>query len=127
MNPTPPQLDLVSVLVILATAIFSPSVAAVLAPQIVILIGATLGAAWGASRRPPTSRFGSARYVVGMVLLALMVTVPAAEVLSGWIQALPLHWLLGPVAALIGAMEPEWLMNKARRLLGRRLGDDDEN
>jgi hypothetical protein len=127
MNPTPPQLDLVSVLVILATAIFSPSVAAVLAPQIVIVIGATLGAAWGASRRPPTSRFGSALYIVGMVLLSLMFTVPAAVVLSGWIPALPLHWLLGPVAALVGALEPEWLMNKARRLLGRRLGDADEN
>lgn len=120
MHPTPPPLDIVSVLIALATLVFSPAVAAVVAPQVVIIIGATLGAVYGASRREPGTRTGTLGYIVGMVVLALLVTVPVAEVLSSW-TGINLHWLLGPAAALIAGLEPDWLMAKARALLGRRI------
>ncbi len=112
----PPSLDIVSVLTALAALVFAPDLAALVGPYAVILIGATLGAAWGATRRKATSRLGTLGYIAGMVGLACLVTVPAAAVGSK-LTGLHLHWLLGPVAALIGALGPEWAYGKARSFL----------
>jgi hypothetical protein len=112
----PPQLDIVSVLTAVAALLFAPELAAMVGPYAVILIGATLGAAWGATRRPASSRIGTLGYIAGMVALACLVTVPAAAAGSK-LTGLHLHWLLGPVAALIGALGPEWAYNKARSFL----------
>lgn len=119
MTPQPPSLDIVSVLTALSALVFAPELAAVIGPYAVILIGATLGAAWGATRRKASTRLGTLGYIVGMVGLACLVTVPAAAAGSR-LTGLHLHWLLGPVAALIGALGPEWAMSKARGFLQQK-------
>lgn len=118
-----PSLDIVSVFIALATLIFSPELSALIGPYVVILIGATLGAAWGASRRPPTSRFASLWYVLGMVGFALLITVPAAE-LSARFLGVHLHWMLGPVAAIIGGLGPDWMLERVRKLIASKTGGD---
>lgn len=124
MTPhSPPQLDIVSLAIAVAALIFSPELSALIGPYVVILIGATLGAAWGASRRTPGTRTQSLLYVLGMVGLALLVTVPAAE-LSARFLGVHLHWLLGPVAAVIGGLGPDYMLDRVRAVLTHKTGGE---
>lgn len=120
--PTPPpQIDIVSVAIAFAALIFSPDLAALIGPYAVILIGATLGASVGASRRPSLTRSGTAAYIAGMVTFACLSTVPAAVLVSNW-TGVQMQWLLGFVAAGIGALEPEWVVRKVRELARFKTG-----
>ena len=124
MSAPPPQsLDIVSVAIAFFALVFSPELSALIGPYVVILVGATLGAAWGASRRPASTRGSSALYVAGMVGLALLVTVPAAE-LSARFLGVHLHWLLGPVAAVIGGVGPDWMLERIRKLIASKTGGE---
>lgn len=124
MAPKPPALDIVSLAIALAALLFSPELSAVLGPYWVILTAATLGAAWSASRRPSNPhRFAVLLYVAGMVVLALLVTVPLAE-LAARMVGVHVHAALAPVALLIGAAGPDWLLARMFSLINRRLGDD---
>ncbi|MES2959815.1 MAG: hypothetical protein V4792_16620 [Pseudomonadota bacterium] len=122
---TPPPIDIVSLAIAVAALLFSPELSALIGPYVVILIGATLGAAWGASRRAPTTRAGSLLYVGGMVCVAVLVTVPAAH-LSARFLGVHLHWLLGPVAAVVGGLGPDYLIDKLKGVFAAKLprGDD---
>lgn len=123
-----PPLDIVTVAITLSTALFGAPVAAILGPYAVIFIGAVLGASWSASRRPPSeSRLSTLLYVMGVVLLALMITVPATELLVAYAKV-EARWILGPVATLIGGIGDDWpkirvwAMNFLRDAVARRFG-----
>jgi hypothetical protein len=125
---TTPPLDIVTVSITIATAVFGAPVASIVGPYSVILIGAALGAAWSASRRPPTdSRFRTLLYMLAVVTLALLITVPAAELLAQYAH-IEARWILGPVAALIGGIGDDWPKIRAwaldfvRGVVTRRLG-----
>lgn len=129
MGPTPPPpLDIVTVLIAISTALFGQHVAGVVGPYAVILLGAILGAAWSASRRPPSpTRFGTFGYILMLVGWALLITVPATELLANYAK-LEKRWILGPVAAVIGGIGDDWpkifawVWNRVRNRFERRLG-----
>lgn len=125
-NP-PPALDIVSVAVGLAAGVYSPQAAAIIGPYAVIILGSTLGASWSSSRIKTAGAFVVVRHIAGMVAVALLVTVPLAEIAAAQL-GYPPNWVLGPLATGIGALGPDglsWLIRegfaaakgKVRRLL----------
>lgn len=125
-NP-PPSLDIVSVAVGLAAGVYSPQVAAIVGPYAVIILGSTLGASWSSSRIKTAGAGAVIRHIGGMVAVALLFTVPLAEIAAAQL-GYPPNWVLGPLAAGIGALGPDglsWVIRegfaaikgKVRRLL----------
>lgn len=111
----PPQLDVVTVAIALAATVFGPAIAEVVGPYAVIFLGALLGAAWSASRRPPPTQtglranFGTLGYIALLVLLAVLVTVPCATLAASYLPGgLESRVLLAPVAAVIAGIGPDW-------------------
>jgi Ca2+/Na+ antiporter len=122
MTPTPPpQLDIVSVAILLAGALFGREVAQVAGPYGVILLASIGGAAWSAARQGERTRASTLRNMFLMVGLALLVTVPLAAVASSWV-GIESRWLLGPVAAVIAGVGPEWFVGLIGRLVKRKVG-----
>jgi hypothetical protein len=126
MNHAPP-IDIVTVAIAIATALFGRDVAAVVGPYAVIVLGALLGAAWSASRREPSTPGSTLGHMVMMVGLALLVTVPIAAV-AGQYAGLESKWLLGPVAVVIAGIGQDWhavaswAVGRVRALVDRRAG-----
>jgi hypothetical protein len=122
MGPSPPQLDPVNVAIALAALLFNASTASLIGPYAVIFIGAMLGGTWSASGRPAGDRFGTFKYLLWMVSLAMLITVPTAELLAA---NLPSSWnvssraLLGIVAALITGLGPDWVISLVRSAIER--------
>ena len=108
MPPTDNHPDLVILVVTILALIFSPTLAAVLAPYIVILLGALLGTGWGLKRRPVTSTASPWSFVLLMLGTALIVTMPAAVYLQRWVGDNTFQWLLAPIALVIGAIGEDW-------------------
>lgn len=107
MTTPPPAIDIVTVSVAIATALFGGAVGQYVGPYVVIFIGAMLGAAWSASRREPGSRMGTLGYMASLVCFALLITVPLAELVGAWFGR-DSRWLLGPVAAVVGGIGDRW-------------------
>lgn len=108
MNPQSPQLDLVTVFITIAAALFGKELAGVVGPYAVIFLGAILGGAWSASRRPATTRLALVGYLAAVVIGVLMVTVPAAELIASRYPAIEVRWMLGPVAVIVGGIGGDW-------------------
>lgn len=106
MTPEP-QIDIVTVAIVIAAAVFGREVAEIIGPYSVIFLSALGCGAWSASRLPPSSRLNTLGYLVLVVLLAMMITVPAADALARYtgVQA---QVLFAPVAGLITAVGPDW-------------------
>ena len=105
--PPSPPIDIVTVVIALASAAFGPELAAYVGPYAVILLGALLGAAWSASRKEPGTRVSTLGHIALMVGWALMVTVPTA-LLAGKAFGWESKWLLGPVAVVIAGIGHDW-------------------
>lgn len=126
-TPTSP-LDIVAVATVLAAALFgSPSAAEIVGPYAVIVLAAIVGAAWSSSRRPPTTRLGALLYVVLVVALAVLVTVPLAELAARY-AGVEARSMFAPVALVIGGIGPDWpgvvrwALGLLRGVLERRAG-----
>jgi len=120
MHPTPPPLDIVTVAIAVASLIFGPDVAALVGPYSVIVLAAIGGAAWSASSTPEATRRATLLHMLLMVGLALLGTVPLAEVLAR-LASIDARWALGPVAAVIAA-RPDWVIARLRRWFSRQEG-----
>lgn len=107
LNAPPPALDVVTLAIALAAAMFGPELAAVVGPYAVIFLGAVLGGAWSASRRPAGSRFETVGYLGLIVLLAVLVTVPCADFAATYLH-LESKVLFAPVAAIISGVGSDW-------------------
>lgn len=107
MTPPPPPIDIVTVAIALATLLFGPTVAELVGPYSVIVLGAALGGAWSASRREAGSRTSTVGHMLLMIGLALLITVPLAFLGSQYLPVDP-KWLLGPVAVVIAGIGPDW-------------------
>lgn len=128
--PSAPNIDIVTLAIALAAILFSPETSEVVGPYAVILFCALLGAGWSASRGTLNTTRSTLFYVLGIIGLALVITVPAAElVTSHW--GLDRRWTLGPVALVIGGIGKDWpsvgkwALNTAKEALGaaaRRWG-----
>ncbi len=127
MSTTPPPIDIVTVSVALATAVFGSAAGQYVGPYAVIFLGAVLGSAWSASKRTPGTRIGTLTYMAILVGIALLITVPLAEAAGAWLGR-DSRWLLGPVAALVGGVGERWgdvgtwAAGLARGVIERRAG-----
>lgn len=124
MNPPGQQLDIVAVAVTVAATVFSPAAAEIVGPYAVIFLGAALGSAWSASRLQLRTKWALTKYVIGMVLLALLVTVPTAVATARYVDGVGFNYLLPPVAIGIGALGADgiaWLWREGVRLVRVRL------
>lgn len=115
MTPHASLPDVVTLAVALVAAVVGPGVMAdLVGPYAVILLGAVIGAAWSATRRRPDGaedapppRGATVAYMLLVIGLALLLTVPAAEFAARYL-GLESRWVLGPVAAIIGGIGRDW-------------------
>ena len=122
------NLDPVSVAIALAGVLFGPALAAVVGPYAVIIISATVGAAWALGRRDPDLTLGAAWYFLRLNATAVVVTVSLARLAGMWIGVEDLSWLLAPVALVVGGVGDDWprlgrwMLVRAGRIFEHRVG-----
>lgn len=122
------QIDPVSVAIALAGVIFGPALAGVIGPYAVIIISATVGAAWALGRRDPAARLSAAWYFLRLNATAVVVTVGLAQLVGRWLGGEDQSWLLAPIALIVGGVGDDWprvgrwLLEHAGRILERRTG-----
>ena len=121
------HLDPVSVAVVLASTLFGPQLAAIIGPYAVILLGATVGAAWALGRREPEAKSNAVAYFSLINATAVLVTVGISRIVGGWLGHEDANWLLAPVAMVIGGVGHDWpavlktTQDKLMSLWGRKL------
>ena len=124
------QLDPVSVASALASVIFGPALATVIGPYAVIIVSATVGAAWALGRREPGARLGAAWYFLRLNATAVLVTASMATLAGRWMGIAETNWMLAPIALLVGGVGDDWprigrwLLERAGRLIERLAGGD---
>jgi hypothetical protein len=117
MQTPPASLDIVTVAIAVTSWVLGAEIAAIVGPYTVILLSALGGAAWSAGRRTQSSRLGALTHIVLSVGLALIATVPLAELIARWTD-LQARWTLAPAAVLIAA-RPDWIWQQVRGWRGR--------
>lgn len=108
MTSPPPHIDIVTVVTALAALLFSQELAEMIGPYTVIVVGSILGGAIATGRRKKASGFWrGAGFLLAMVTLALLCTVPLSIAIANH-SGVEYRWLLGPVAVLIAGIGPDW-------------------
>jgi len=121
------HLDPVSVAVVLASTLFGPQLAAIIGPYAVILLGATVGAAWALGRRETDKKSGAVAYFMLINGTAVLVTVGISNLVGRWLGHEDANWLLAPVAMVIGGVGHDWpgvlktVQEKIMGLWGKRM------
>lgn len=109
MKPTP-DLDPVSVLVVLLGLLVGPELAPFASAYSVIIIGAFAGVLVGLRRREATTRLGMAGFGFIMMAASIMLTVPLSNVAAKYLPLVSgANWLFFPVSLAIGAIGDDWL------------------
>lgn len=128
MPMTTHQLDPVNVAIAFASIAFGPTLAGIIGPYAVIIISATVGAAWALGRRDPATRVSAAWYFLRLNATAAIVTVSLAKLAGVWLGLEDSSWLLAPVALIIGGIGDDWpsvgkwLVSTIGRIFERRAG-----
>ena len=124
------NLDPVNASIALLTALFGQALAGVIGPYAVIIIAATVGAAWSLGRREPSSRNSAVGYFVLLNCTAILITANAAAAVGRWTGQDETNFLLAPIALLIGGVGGDWprivrwLLERAGRVIERRTGSE---
>lgn len=105
--------DAVGLSIVIAAAAFSPEVAVVVGPYVLIAAASVIGASFALARRPPSSRWGAALFFGRVVGLATLLTVFVSVWLSGRYPDFSERALLAPVALLIGFVDWPSLLGAA--------------
>lgn len=113
MTPPPaPDIGILALALLLASSMFDPSVAQIVAPYLVITMGAILGAFINAARQPArATRLGDASVFFCVVVFVWLTAVSAGELLTHY-AGLPeplARGALGLVSIAIGAIGEDWL------------------
>lgn len=122
------KLDPVAAAIAIATLIFGPAMAGFIGPYSVIVIAATVGAAWSLRRIEKTNAIEVVSYFSLIVFTAILVTVAATNALATWLNIAEPMWLLSLVALVIGGVGGDWprvarwLFLWAVRMFERRTG-----
>lgn len=102
------NLDPVNVTIAIFATLFSPALAAIIGPYAVILVSATVGAAWALGRRDPSAKLSAFSYFLRLNATAAMVTVGIASVLGAWLGHEDPTWMLSLIALVIGGVGDDW-------------------
>lgn len=112
---TPPdqtQLDIVTVAVVLITALAGGEIARYAGPYLVIIVAALIGAYFALQRRPEYGRWQSLGFVAAVTALAVVATGAASIVAAAGLGKLGVevqaHYLLVPIAGGIAFVGPDW-------------------
>lgn len=106
--PVKDQLDIIAVLTALAGVMFTPAAAAIVGPYAAIVIAAMTGAAFGLSRRGPSSRWEAIKFQGRAIFMAILLTVTICNLLETYVFQREVKWFLVPVALGIGWMGDDW-------------------
>lgn len=107
-SPPPHQIDPVSVATAAAALAFGPDLAAVVGPYAVIVLSSATGASWALSRRDPSSLVSALLFVVRLIATAIVASVSIEAAVSHWLVPLESHWMLAPIALLVGCVGDDW-------------------
>lgn len=112
---TPPdhtQLDIVTVAVVLITALAGGEIARYAGPYLVIIVAALVGSYFALQRRPEYTVWRSLGFVVAMTALAVVATGAASVVAAAALSKVGIdagaHYLLVPIACGIAWVGPDW-------------------
>lgn len=118
MNQTP-VVDIVGLLVLISSMMFSSEVAAVVGPYLVIVIASAVGASFAVARREKTTRTGAVLFFTRVVGLAVLLTVGVAAVVNIYRPDLSPRVVIAPIALIIGFIGDDWgdLLSKVTRVI----------
>ena len=97
-----PDLTPVTLFTQLAGVVFGASVAMVVGPYIVILIGAMGGSAVAILQRESTGNVRAFIYFLAMTSASVMLTVPLSLMVGGIFGGVQVHWLFAPFSFILG-------------------------
>ncbi|WP_399696624.1 hypothetical protein [Xenophilus sp.] len=101
----PPSItDVVGLGIFLASLFYSPEVAAIVGPYLVIILASVVGASFALKRRSKTTRLSALWYLLRVAGLAVIGTVSLAAIFSSYYDGLTERILIAPVALAIGAI-----------------------
>lgn len=103
-----PVMDIVGLLVFVAAMMFSPDVASIVGPYLVIIIAASIGASFAVARRDKTTRLGAVFFFARVVGLAVLLTAGAAIAVSTYRSDLSPRVVIAPIALMIGFIGDDW-------------------
>ncbi len=121
MPPENPPLDLVTVAIGAASALLGAGAGTIVGTYSVILLCAMGGAAWSASNIDPLEEKRRLRTLLHIALrvgLAVLCTVPMAELAAGAWPMVNVRWLFGPIAVIV-AGQPRWALRLLRATFER--------
>lgn len=124
------NLDPVSVAIALASILFGSSLAGIIGPYAVIILSATVGAAWSLGRRDPAVKLAAVWYFLRLNATAVLITASLANLVGRWFGLDDHTWLLAPVALVVGGVGDDWpmlgrwLLVRLGRLVEKRTGSD---
>ncbi|UST52969.1 hypothetical protein NF681_11500 [Comamonadaceae bacterium OTU4NAUVB1] len=101
-------IDAVGLSIIVAASVFSPKMAEVVGPYVLIATAAVIGASFALARRSTSSRWAAVFYFLRVVGLAILLTVGLSAWLSTKHPDFSERALLAPVALLIGFVGDGW-------------------
>lgn len=105
-SPTP-WLDVVALATLIAGVVYSPDVAAVVGPYIVVIAASVTGAAFSLKRREKTSRLAAFRYFLTVAGVAVFVTGLISWAVGSY-YGVSERFLIAPVALAVGAVGNDW-------------------
>jgi len=120
MQPTP-QIDPLSLLLIVFTAMLGAQYAPAATVYFVILMGSFVGLMIGVRRRQPTSRFSTLAYSIITLTTSLFMTVFVAQYIGPHLEAGKIDWLYFPISLVTTAFGEVW-MEKLQNLTGMLFG-----
>lgn len=112
-----PIADVVGLFIFIAAWIFSPAVAEVIGPYMVIVVAATLGASFKVARREKTSRMSAVLFFLRVVGMAVILTVGLAVALNSYRPDLSPRVTVAPIALLIGFIDWPWALSRLVRAI----------
>lgn len=118
MTPQPIT-DAVGLSIVIATLTFSPEVAAVVGPYVLIAVCGVLGASFSLRRREPSGRLAAVGYFLKMATVATVFASGAAALVASTYPALEQRSVLAPAAFFIGFLDWPTLLGKAGSALFR--------
>lgn len=103
-SQSPSITDVVGLGIFLAGLVYSPEVASIVGPYLVIIVAAVVGASFALKRREKTTRLSALWYFMRVSGLAVIGTVSLAAMFSSYYDNLTERILIAPVALTIGAI-----------------------
>lgn len=107
--------DIVTLFTIIAAALFSNEVAAVVGPYVVIIIAASVGASFRLSMRETMKRLSAVWFFFRQVGLAVIFTGVVAAIVNAYRPDLAPRVTIAPIALVIGYLHWPAVMEKLAR------------